>query len=113
VDACVVTSPAVEALQSAIDGTASDGRISIYTSYNDRLPLPIDANTIHKTEILVTGSEGRTEEDFLQAVRLLVFGKVKVSSLITRKVPLADLEAGIKAAMTTKTYRVLLEHDAG
>jgi L-iditol 2-dehydrogenase len=112
VDACVVTSPAVTALQSAFAGTAHNGRINIYTSYNEKIPLPIDANTIHKTEVLVTGSEGRTEEDFLQAVRLLTFGKVKVSPLISRRVPLSDLAAGIKAAMTAKTYRVLLDHEA-
>lgn len=112
VDACVVTSPAEAALQSAFAGTAAGGRINIYTSYNEKVPLPTDANTIHKAEILVTGSEGRTEEDFLQAVRLLVFGKVKVSALISRRVPFSGLDAGIKAAMTAKTYRVLLDHEA-
>lgn len=112
VDACVVTSPAAAALQSAFAGTAAGGRINIYTSYNEKIPLPIDADTIHKAEILVTGSEGRTEEDFLQAVRLLVFGKIKVRSLISQRVPFSGLEAGIKAAMTVKTYRVLLDHEA-
>jgi 2-desacetyl-2-hydroxyethyl bacteriochlorophyllide A dehydrogenase len=112
VDACVVTSPAAAALQSAFEATAKNGRINIYTSYNEKLPLPTDANSIHRSEILVTGSEGRTEEDFLQAVRLLEFGKVDVSSLISRKVPFADLEQGIKEAMTASTYRVLLDHEA-
>ena len=112
VDACVVTSPAATALQSAFAGTAAGGRINIYTSYNEKVPLPTDANTIHKAEILVTGSEGRTEEDFLQAVRLLVFGKVEARSLISQRVPFSGLEAGIKAAMTAKTYRVLLDHEA-
>jgi L-iditol 2-dehydrogenase len=113
VDACVVTSPARAALQSAFQATAANGRINIYTSYNEKSPLPTDANSIHRSEILVTGSEGRTEEDFLQAVRLLLFGKVDVTPLISRKVPFAGLEEGIKAAMTASTYRVLLDHEAG
>ena len=112
VDACVVTSPAAAALQSAFEATAHNGRINIYTSYNEKLPLPTDANSIHRSEILVTGSEGRTEEDFLQAVRLLEFGKVDVRSLISRKIPFSRLEEGIKAAMTASTYRVLLDHEA-
>ena len=91
VDACVVTSPAAAALESAFEATASNGRINIYTSYDEKLPLPTDANSIHRSEILVTGSEGRTEEDFQQAVRLLEFGKVKVGSLISRKVPFSEL----------------------
>jgi len=112
VDACVVTSPAPAALQSALEATAFGGRINIYTSYHGKLPLPTDANSIHRSEILVTGSEGRTEEDFLQAVRLLDFGKIKVDQLISRKVPFSGLEEGIKAAMTASTYRVLLDHEA-
>jgi L-iditol 2-dehydrogenase len=112
VDACVVTSPAAAALESAFEATAPNGRISIYTSYNEKLPLPTDANSIHRSEILVTGSEGRTEEDFQQAVRLLEFGKVKVGSLISQKVPFSELEQGIRAAMTANTYRVLLDHEA-
>jgi L-iditol 2-dehydrogenase len=111
-DVCVVTSPAAVALQSAFAATAANGRINIYTSYSEQLPLPVDADTIHKQEILVTGSEGRTEEDFLQAVRLLGFGKVDVRSLISRKVAFPDLEEGIKAGMTSATYRVLLDHEA-
>jgi L-iditol 2-dehydrogenase len=111
-DACVVTSPAAAALQSAFAATAQNGRINIYTSYSEKLPLPMDANTIHKQEILVTGSEGRTEEDFLRAVRLLGFGKVDVCSLISRKVAFPDLEEGIKAGMAASTYRVLLDHEA-
>jgi 2-desacetyl-2-hydroxyethyl bacteriochlorophyllide A dehydrogenase len=111
-DACVVTSQAAAALQSAFEATAHNGRINIYTSYNEKLPLPTDANSIHRSEILVTGSEGRTEEDFLQAVRLLEFGKVDVRSLISGKIPFSRLEEGIKAAMTASTYRVLLDHEA-
>ena len=45
-------------------------------------------------------------------MRLLEFGKVDVSSLISRKVSFSDLEQGIKAAMTASTYRVLLDHEA-
>jgi L-iditol 2-dehydrogenase len=111
-DACVVTSPAAAALQSALDGTAANGRINIYTSYSEKMPLPVDADLVHKQEILVTGSEGRTEEDFLQAVRLLSFGKIDVGSLISRKVAFRDLEEGIRAGISAATYRVLLDHEA-
>jgi len=111
VDACVVTSMAQAALVAAFQGVSRNGRVSIYTSYTDKPPLPIDANTLHRNEILVTGSEGRTEQDFLQALRLLSFGKVNVKPLISRTVGFAGLEAGIRAAMTRDTYRVLLEHE--
>ncbi len=111
VDACVVTSVAHAALGGAFESVRKNGRVNIYTSYTDKPPLPVDANTLHRNEITITGSEGRTEEDFLQSVRLLSFGKVDVKPLISMTVGFPRLESGIRAAMTSDTYRVLLEHE--
>jgi threonine dehydrogenase-like Zn-dependent dehydrogenase len=112
-DACVVTSPAHEALKSAVDSVSKNGRINIYTSYSDRPALPVDANTVHRDQTLITGSEGRTEHDFLQAVRLLGYRKVNVAPLISAFTGFGKISEGMKAAMSPGTYRVLLEHKAG
>lgn len=112
VDACIVTSPAHEALQSAVEAISKNGRINIYTSYDDKPALPVDANTVHKNEQLITGSEGRTEHDFLQAVRLICFRKVNVAPLISAYTSFEGIEEGVRAAMTPKTYRVLLDHES-
>jgi len=111
-DACVVTSPAHEALGSAAGSVARNGRINIYTSYPDKPVLPLDANTVHKDQITITGSEGRTEHDFLLAVRLLAFGKVRVEPLISAATGFARIAEGFEAALSPRTYRVLLEHEA-
>jgi 2-desacetyl-2-hydroxyethyl bacteriochlorophyllide A dehydrogenase len=108
VDNCVVTSVAHTALDSAFASVRKNGRVNIYTSYIDRPPLPVDANTLHRTELTVTGSEGRTEEDFLQSVRLLSFGKVDVKPLISLTVGLGGIEEGLKASLVKSNYRVLL-----
>jgi len=112
-DACVVTSPAHEALKSAVDSISKNGRINIYTSYSDRPVLPVDANTVHRDQTLITGSEGRTEHDFLQAVRLLSFRKLNVAPLVSALTRFDRIVEGMKAAMSPATYRVLLEHKAG
>jgi L-iditol 2-dehydrogenase len=112
VDACIVTSPSRDALNDALKSTATTGRINIYTSYTDSPPLPIDANTLHHSEQLITGSEGRTEHDFQQALRLLSFGKIDISSLISSFTTFETLEDGIKEAMSSETYRILLDHEA-
>lgn len=109
VDACVLTSPAQSALENAFQAVRKNGRVNIYTAYTGPSPtLPLDMNTLHRNEILVTGTEGRTEADFQQAVRLLTFGRIKVKPLISRIVGFEDLEEGILAAMGTETQRVLL-----
>ena len=112
VDACIVTSPAREALKAAAESTSITGRINIYTSYNDQPPLPIDANTLHRNEQLITGSEGRTQRDFLQAARLISFGKIDVKPLISSLTTFDTLEDGIKAALRSDTYRILLDYEA-
>ncbi len=112
VDACIITSPAHVALHTAFEAISKTGRVNIYTSYNDKPTIPIDANTLHRTEQVITGSEGRTEFDFFQSVRLLSFGKIDVKPLISMKVGFKNIEAGIRAAMTRDTYRVLLAHEA-
>jgi L-iditol 2-dehydrogenase len=110
-DACAVTSAAHAALKGAFESVRKNGRVNIYTSYPDKPPLPVDANTLHRNELTITGNEGRTEEDYTQSVRLLSFGKVDVKPLISMTVGFADIERGIRAAMTQETYRVLLEHE--
>ncbi len=111
VDACVVTSAAPSALVGAFSSVRKNGRVNIYTSYTEKPPLPVDANTLHRTELTITGNEGRMEEDYLQSVRLLSFGKVNVKPLISKTVGFSRIEEGIKAAMSQDTYRVLLEHE--
>ncbi|MBL7006529.1 MAG: alcohol dehydrogenase catalytic domain-containing protein [Spirochaetia bacterium] len=109
VDACVVTSPALPALDTAFQAIRKNGRINIYTAYmQDKPVMPIDMNTLHRNEVLVTGTEGRTEIDFQQAVRLLSFGRVKVKPLISQVVSFENLAEGITAAMSSDTQRVLL-----
>ena len=109
-DACVITTPAHSALETAFGAVSKSGRINIYTSYGDAPELPVDANKLHRSEYLVTGSEGRTAEDFLTSVRLLSFGKVKVDTLISMAVPFEKIDEGMKSAASSDTYRVLVRH---
>jgi L-iditol 2-dehydrogenase len=109
VDCCVVTTPVHQALQTAVDSIAVNGRINIYTSYNDKPALPLDMNSLHRLEALVTGSEGRSEEDFYRAVRLLSFGKIDVADLISGIYPLEKAGEAVEAALSGSTYRVLLK----
>jgi L-iditol 2-dehydrogenase len=112
VDACILTSPAADALRTAFEVLSKTGRINIYTSYPDQPVLPIDANTLHRSEIHISGSEGRTEQDFHQSVRLLAIGRIRVRALISELVSLGEAERGIRLAMSQDTLRVLLDHDA-
>jgi L-iditol 2-dehydrogenase len=105
---CVVTSPSPSALEPAILAMAKAARINIYTAYEDVMHIPLDLNTIHRNELLITGTEGRVQEDFFQAVRLLSFGKIDVTPLVSMRTSFSRLEEGFRAALSGKAYRVLL-----
>ncbi len=111
--ACIVTSPAPVALESAVASLATCARVNIYTAYAERMTVPLDANTIHRQELLVTGTEGRLQEDFFQAIRLLSFGKVKVGPLVSARTSFSRITEGMQTALSGSAFRVLLEHEAG
>lgn len=109
---CVVTSPAPAAFSSAVDALAKAARLNIYTAYEEKMMIPVDANAIHRNELLITGTEGRLEEDFLQAVRMLSFGKVDVKPLISATTSFSTIDEGFRTALSKHAFRVLLEHEA-
>ena len=108
VDACVITSPAHMAAEEAFRVLTPGGKVNIFTSYGDTPPLPVDMNTIHRNEFLVTGTEGRSEADFHTAVRALSLGKVVVADLISRIYPFEQVTEAVTAALGGKLYRVLV-----
>ena len=66
-------------------------------------------NTVHRQEYQITGSEGRTEIDFNQAVRVLSNKTVGVADLISKIYPLDSIEKAMVAALEKTTYRVLVK----
>lgn len=107
---CVITSPSPAALEPAIRAMAKAARINIYTAYEDVMQIPLDLNTIHRNELLITGTEGRVQEDFFQAVRLLSFGKIDVKPLISARTSFSTIGEGFRTALSGKAYRVVLMH---
>jgi len=110
--ACVIASPAPGAFEAAVPALAKCARINIFTAYEGEVAVPIDANSIHRQEFVVTGTEGRLAEDFFQAARLLSFGKVDVKPLVSARTSFADIAAGFETALSKRAFRVLLEHEA-
>lgn len=109
VDCCVITSTAKDAARLAFQVLAPAGRVNLFTSYDGRPEFPIDMNTVHRQEYQITGSEGRTEIDFNQAVRVLSNKTVGVADLISKIYPLDSIEKAMAAALEKTTYRVLVK----
>ncbi len=111
VDCCIITTPARSAAAQAFQVLAPAGRINIYTSYDDKPEFPIDMNTVHRNEYLITGSEGRSEIDFNNAVRLLSNQTIKLGDLISRTYAFDEIQDALLSALDGSTYRVLIKVD--
>jgi len=111
VDCCIITSTSEAAAKVAFQALAPAARINLFTSYDDKPAFPIDMNSVHRQEYQITGSEGRSEIDFNQAVRVLSNRTVEVGDLISKIFPLDAIEEAMTAAMDRKTYRVLVKVD--
>jgi 2-desacetyl-2-hydroxyethyl bacteriochlorophyllide A dehydrogenase len=109
VDACSITSPSSLAASLAFRVLCPGGRVNVFTSYDEKPVFPIDMNTLHRHEYQITGSEGRTEMDFYQAVKALAYKKIQTSDLISRVYPLSEIEEALETAKGDDTYRVLVK----
>ena len=109
VSCCAITTSAIASVKSACEIMADGGRINIYTSYDDDPVFPMGLNSLHRKELQLTGSEGRTEEDFFTAVSLLNKQLLCVEDLISDIVPLTDTKKAVDQAITPDSYRVLIK----
>ena len=109
VDSCIITTSSMSAVEVAVAVLASNGVMNIYTSYGNKPPLPLDMNTIHRHEFVVTGSEGRSEYDFYTATRVLANRTIVVDDLISQIYLLEEVSTAVEEALSGSSYRVLLK----
>jgi L-iditol 2-dehydrogenase len=109
VEACILTSPSKLAAFLAFRVLAPGGRVNVFTSYDEKPDFPIDMNTLHRNEYQITGSEGRSEFDFAQAVSVLSYKKIQTEDLISNIYPLADIDKALQEACQSDTYRILVQ----
>jgi L-iditol 2-dehydrogenase len=112
-EAAAVTAASAEAAEQALAAVAPLGRVVLYASCHPPLRLALDWNRVHYAEYTVTGSAGKTAEDFHDALDLLGRREVDLCPLIARTISLADLP-GELAASGCGPGRVIVRHsDAG
>jgi len=107
-DAVVSTVALPEVARQGVAMAGKLGRVVFYSSIHPDEPISLSANRVHSDETVITGSVNPTRRDFLTSVRLLSFGLVDVSALISDSVPLSDPDRAFQRAIDPSTYRVLV-----
>lgn len=108
VNCCAITTSALASVETACTIMKDGGRINIYTSYDNDPPFPMGLNSLHRKELQLTGSEGRTELDFRTSVTLLEKEIIRVDDLISEIVPIDEAARAVQRAIAPDTFRVLV-----
>ena len=104
---CTVATSAVA--KQAVDMAGKLGRVVMYTSFFPDLPIEISPTKLHSGEQILTGSVNPNPVDFLTATRLLSRKLIDVSTLISDRVPMAEIDRAFREAVEPNTYRIIVK----
>jgi len=105
----ITAAPAGAAQEQAIHMVQPGGRVSFFGGLPKDKPLiTVDSNLVHYKELILAGANGSTPAQNKEALELIASGKVKVSDLITTRVSLDDVQAGIEAVLSGDAIKVVV-----
>ena len=108
-DVVFCTAAVPQLADDSIHMVAKTGRVVMYSSFPSNRPVELDVNSVHSTEINITGAVNQNLKDFLAAARLLSFGIIDPSPYISEVVPLDKIDYAFERAIDPNTFRVLVE----
>ncbi|RKD34213.1 zinc-dependent alcohol dehydrogenase [Thermohalobacter berrensis] len=108
-DVVVDTAPVSETAETSIKMLGKTGRLILYSSFHPDKLVKISPNSIHYSEIIVTGSVNPSTSDFLRATRLLSSRLVDPSILISEVISFKELEYGLENSIIPENYRVIVK----
>jgi L-iditol 2-dehydrogenase len=89
--------------------TRVGGRVNLFAGYAGTGETTLEANLIHYGELIVTGTNACTREDFRIALDLLAGGQFQARPLVTHRFPLEQIEAAFETTRSGEGLRVVVE----
>lgn len=107
-DIVITTVATQEAHKLAFSAVKKTGKVALFAAAHPPIPLEVDHNLIHKSEVRVIGTEGKNVDDFRIAAKLLSDGTVHARPLIEKEVPFSKIAEALDLASSPDTYRVVV-----
>lgn len=107
-DAVIITAPVLAVANEALGYIRKRGIIILYTSVHPNKNVVIDWNKLHYSEAIITGTEGRTIEDFREATILISNSLVNIKSLITKTIRLEEISQELSLTPQGQNQRVVV-----
>jgi threonine dehydrogenase-like Zn-dependent dehydrogenase len=106
----VITAVSVAQIQmDAIHLLAPFGRLCLFAGLAaGESPLPLDTNTIHYKNLIVTGMTGGSPKDYQTALRLIEAHRIDVTQVISHILPVDEISQAYKIASSGQGMKVVL-----
>jgi L-iditol 2-dehydrogenase len=104
---CTVALSSVAADSIAMAGKLS--RVIMYSSFHPDNPIELSVNKVHSSEMIIKGAVNPDYSDFLASTRLLSYGLINVSELISDIIPFENIDKAFEMATKPSSYRVLVK----
>ena len=96
-DQVVLCAGAASAVDQAMASVGRGGTVLFFAATKDEVRIEKSVNDIFwRNEITLTSSYAGDRDDHMTALRLIATGRVKVSDLITHRLPFSDIQEGFR-----------------
>ncbi|MDF2890511.1 MAG: Zn-dependent alcohol dehydrogenase [Clostridia bacterium] len=108
-DVVFCTAALAQLAADSIQMVGKVGRVVMYSSFHPDKPIELSVNSVHSTEMNITGAVNANTRDFLVATKLLSDKMIDPSLLISEVVPFKNIEYAFERAIDPATYRVIVK----
>lgn len=105
------TTPITEVWHQAIEMLAPKGRLIAYSSQHPDVPVPISFGRIHSKEYEIKGVVNPGVGEFVQVIRLMSYGMLKMDELIDSVYDFKDCQAAFERASQPNAFRVIIRQE--
>lgn len=110
VDVVITAAASGQAQQEATQMAARRGRISFFGGLpKDNPVISLDSNLVHYRELTIVGANGSSPDHNARALDLIATGAVRVSDLVTHRMPLSDVLSAIDTVARGEAIKVTIE----
>ena len=109
VNVVITAVPAPELQAEAVKVLAPFGRLCLFAGLPaGSPPTPLDTNTVHYKNLVVTGMTGGAPQDYRTALRLIEGRRVDLSQIISDVFPLSQLAHAYERAQSGEGMKIVL-----
>jgi L-iditol 2-dehydrogenase len=105
IDAAVLTVTNKYTLSDALSYIRPGGSINIFGVAEKESVIPVDLQKIYKNELTLKSTYSSTPETLSRAFHIITGGKIDVTPLISKPLPLSDFKKGLDLMLEKKIYK--------